>query len=1068
MADAGELTTRLKIVVSAAGTAALGVVIKDAIDFETAMSDVAKVVDGTDEEIAALASRIKELATEVPIAADALAGMAAAGGQLGVPIERLEEFIRLASEMSTAFGIGTEAAGQAVAKLANVFNLSLEGVRALGDAINVLGNNTAAAEKDIINVLTRIGGLSKQFGLTGQQAALASTMLSLGVSSEVAGTGINALLAKLQTANEQSSDFKEALQEIGMSAMQLGDEIRDNPQAALTQFLDTLSKLDASDRASVLTRMFGIEYQDDIARLLNGLEQYKAALDAVGDSSKTAGAMSKEFEKRLETTASQLKILENSAKVLATNLGTVLLPTIKAVAGSLADITAAVASFAENNPHITKVAVEIAGLITTVGALRMAFAAMGVTGTLSLANIGLALKNFGRLLTTSITQVRLLSGAVGALGAGFVGWELGKYLKEEYADAESFGNWLSLQLAKIQLTAKAYIDSLKAISSGSARELLNIYSEYKKALQEAEDIHIDMFNAAERARAEREKEAAAAAKAAEETKKAAKKTEEALYATELAAEKAGGAIARLPPSLEELTQIDLSALVIKISSAFADGKITAERHAKDMVRLMTEAFERAGAEAAQSLGVVGKESQEVIDSVDTIIASLQNLGWTAAQVGQALTGAFDGAIEKVNSAAALEQLRLRIEQLGKAGQLSGDQVAAALDKIRNKADDLTADINSVQEALRSLGVTSDRDLKRAADAAREAFNVIAKGDTSLRERQKAFRVYAEAVIAANKGVADAALKAQAAQHQMSISADDAGNVIIQTMTEARAATLAQAKAAREAADAMVPIGDNVEEAASKIDAATQSIDRSIRRGGEMPWLDAERAMSHYADEAGSVAQKIQQDVWSSYYRALGGRDGKEIAVEATRYQRMFYDALSEGQKAAARYVDQMEALDERQRQVMLGADSGVADLRLRLLEIEGTEEQIAIARLQRDKEDRNIQIKLLEIEAERVALAGNDAAAEDARARISALRQELSLLDQIYAAERRKAQQEAAEAARQEAARQMEEESEARSGGGTTNNIYIGGVLDVNDPVTLEKLGRQLSPVLGDLGRRGA
>ena len=66
--------------------------------------------------------------------------------------------------------------------------------------------------------MLRIGGTSKQFGIADKSAAaLAATMLSLGRPAEVAGTSINAMLNKLQTARSQGKRFQEALEAIGMS-----------------------------------------------------------------------------------------------------------------------------------------------------------------------------------------------------------------------------------------------------------------------------------------------------------------------------------------------------------------------------------------------------------------------------------------------------------------------------------------------------------------------------------------------------------------------------------------------------------------------------------------------------------------------------------------------------------------------------------------------------------------------------------------------------------------------------------------------------------------------------------
>ncbi|MBR4738066.1 MAG: phage tail tape measure protein [Rhodocyclaceae bacterium] len=202
----GKAKTALGGVVGA--FAGMAKVTGDAVQFEAAMADVAKVVDGTEEQMQHLTARIKDMTRTLPLAASELAHIAAAGGQLGVPIEKLETFVRLAAKMSTAFGMSAEEAGQAVAKLTNIFGLPIEQVEKLGDAINTLGNTTAATESSIVEVLTRIGGTAKQFGLSAEQAsALASTMLSMGVSAQVAGTGINAILNKLQTATIQGKEY---------------------------------------------------------------------------------------------------------------------------------------------------------------------------------------------------------------------------------------------------------------------------------------------------------------------------------------------------------------------------------------------------------------------------------------------------------------------------------------------------------------------------------------------------------------------------------------------------------------------------------------------------------------------------------------------------------------------------------------------------------------------------------------------------------------------------------------------------------------------------------------------
>lgn len=203
----------------AAAAGGLAYVTSKAMEFETAMTGVKKVVDGTPEQINQLSKEIQDMSVQLGMGSDAVAEIAANGGQLGIPIEKLGEFTKMAGQMSVAFNMSAEEAGNAAAKLANVFDIPITQVGALGDAINSLGNTTAAKESEIVDTMLRIGGTAKQFGLAEEQAAaLSAAMISLGKSPEVAGTAINGLLTKLMTANVQGDDFKNTLANMGISA----------------------------------------------------------------------------------------------------------------------------------------------------------------------------------------------------------------------------------------------------------------------------------------------------------------------------------------------------------------------------------------------------------------------------------------------------------------------------------------------------------------------------------------------------------------------------------------------------------------------------------------------------------------------------------------------------------------------------------------------------------------------------------------------------------------------------------------------------------------------------------
>ena len=340
--------------------------LRPAIEFESQMANVAKVVEfQSTAAMREFEGTIKSLSREIPLTAAQLAEIAAAGGRLGISADQLPDFVQIVARMATAFDLLPSEAGEAVAKLSNIFNIPINDIERLGDAINQLANNTAAREADIVNVLTRIGGTSQQFELTvNQTAALADAFLALGRPPQVAATAINALLNKLQAGEAQGKKFQDALAGLGTSSEALAAQIRRDPQQALLDFLQTLSKLDNQTRAVALTNLFGQEYSDDISILVGGLDEYRKALGLVADETQFAGGVQREFGKQSATSANQLKLLLNSLNEVANNFGTALLPTVVEVAGALRVISSIAAEVVAAMPALsTAVGLVAAGFI---------------------------------------------------------------------------------------------------------------------------------------------------------------------------------------------------------------------------------------------------------------------------------------------------------------------------------------------------------------------------------------------------------------------------------------------------------------------------------------------------------------------------------------------------------------------------------------------------------------------------------------------------------------------------------------------------------------------------------
>ncbi|WP_264376305.1 MULTISPECIES: phage tail tape measure protein [unclassified Wolbachia] len=392
--------------------------LKAAISFESAMADVKKVVKFEDTDVnglTKLGETLKEMSRTIPLSAAELAQITASGGQLGIEAKDLTTFTDTVAKMATAFDMSAEEAGDAIAKLSNIYQIEIGEMKGIGDAINHISDNTAAKAKDIVPALNRIGGTARQFGLTAVEAgALASSFISLGKAPEKAGTAINAMLSKLQTASKQGGNFQKAFQMLKINANEFEKAIGKNAQGTLVKFLETIAKLGKQERSSVLFDLFGLEYQDDIALLIGSLDEYKKSLRLINGEYK--GSMQREFENRANTTANNLQLLKNSIAEVGMNLGSVLLPPLNFTVNLLKSATTQVALCAKEYPVLTTVVIStIATLISIkITAISLGYAWTFVKGSL------FALLSTWRVFASVITLVKIgLSAVFPAVIAGF-------------------------------------------------------------------------------------------------------------------------------------------------------------------------------------------------------------------------------------------------------------------------------------------------------------------------------------------------------------------------------------------------------------------------------------------------------------------------------------------------------------------------------------------------------------------------------------------------------------------------------------------------------------------------
>lgn len=394
--DVSQKATGMGLGMVAAGTAAgapIAMATKQAMTLESAMADVRKVVDfPTPAAFNQMSNDILDMSTRIPMAAEGIAQIVAAAGRANVPREELMRFAEDAAKMGVAFDSTAEEAGEAMAKWRTAFGLPQDGVVALADQINALTNSYGGNVGAVTDMVTRIGPLGKVGGLAASQiAAMSQVLSSVGVESEVGATGIKNMMLALTKGESATKSQQAAFKALGLDAVQMSKDMQKDAGGAITNVLERVQKLPKEAQAGILTELFGSESVAAIAPMLTSLDQLKTNFDMVGDRSKYAGSMNKEFLSAIATSEGAVGLATNGLSALNITMGQFLLPTVVKVSGFIRSASVTMRGWAREHPALAKGIMVFMGagsaLLILLGGLALAFAAL----TAAAAPLGIAL-----------------------------------------------------------------------------------------------------------------------------------------------------------------------------------------------------------------------------------------------------------------------------------------------------------------------------------------------------------------------------------------------------------------------------------------------------------------------------------------------------------------------------------------------------------------------------------------------------------------------------------------------------------------------------------------------------
>ena len=344
--------------------------VKAAMEFESAMADVRKVVDfPTPDAFKKMGADIRALSRDMPMAADGIAQIVAAAGQSGIANADLLEFAKMATKVSVAWDTSAAETGDALAKLKTALGLSIADTGSLADAINHLGNKSAASAPDILDVVKRVAPMASQFGLTAEQAAaFGAAMVGSGFQSEVASTSFLNMGRALTKGASATKRQQAAFGQLGLSSKRVAKAMQKDAAGTIQDVLARIRKVPAAMRASVISDLFGDEAKA-LGPLITNADLLADTLGLVADKTRYAGSAQAEYDERSKTTENAMQLFKNRINDLGISIGDALIPGLNALIDRIGPIVTSVSELAQRFPMVTNA---IVGVTAAVVGFRVA------------------------------------------------------------------------------------------------------------------------------------------------------------------------------------------------------------------------------------------------------------------------------------------------------------------------------------------------------------------------------------------------------------------------------------------------------------------------------------------------------------------------------------------------------------------------------------------------------------------------------------------------------------------------------------------------------------------------
>lgn len=368
----------------------------------------------------------------------------------------------------------------------------------------------------------------------------------------------------------------------------------------------------------------------------------------------------------------------------------------------------------------------------------------------------------------------------------------------------------------------------------------------------------------------------------------------------------------LSATLAKLSGEDLLKLQSAAQAAFDEFGVSASRAADVTNAVLLAALQKLGIEG-DLLGV------KFTDAGRDIIASFEVVAESANATSAQIEAAFRAALRSVGTTGEAEALAKALESAGARGRVSLDALSRSAVALKDRLQAIQAATDPLTDSFRQLGITSQRELDRAAAAAKGAFEQIVagakSGQASTEDVARAFQAYAQRARDAAE-TADAATKRQVAS-QIELAGRIAG---------VKDELIAAATAGLTAGDAIEDGGNRASESWSKVTESVRGTNDELRQTGDAVAEAADRI----AEGAQQAADRVNETIISTTELTDQWRDiARLFGVDVLAWDRLAANAELANQRFTNSLLIRRRAVEEETAAVdtLIQKEKELADVR---------------------------------------------------------------------------------------------------------------------------------------------